>query len=177
MKSGAIAIAYETVTSPSGGLPLLAPMSAVAGSMSIQVAAHYLERPHGGRGILLAGAGGVQPARILVLGAGVVGSNAVKIALGMGAEVTVLNRSPQALRRLFIGYGSILKTMVSTPDVIAAQLSRADAVIGAALVPGGLAPKLVTRPMLAGMKPGAVLSHDDRTTTGRAPSLSSTASA
>jgi len=156
-QSGAIAIAYETVTSPSGGLPLLAPMSAVAGRMSIQVSAHYLERPHGKRGVLMSGAFGVQPARILVLGAGVVGTNAVKVAMGMGAETTVLNRSAGPLRRLFIEHGTRLKTMVSGAETIAAQLPRADAVIGAALVPGALAPKLVTRGMLAGMKQGAVI--------------------
>jgi alanine dehydrogenase len=157
VQSGAIAVAYETVTSPSGGLPLLAPMSQVAGRMAVQIAAHYLERPHGERGLLMSGAAGVQAARILVLGAGVVGANAVKIAMGMGAEVTVLNRSDGPLRRLFIEYGTRLKTMVASAETIAAQLPRADAVIGAALVPGALAPKLVTRGMLAGMKQGAVV--------------------
>ena len=157
VKSGAIAIAYETVTAPQGGLPLLAPMSAVAGRMAVQVAAHYLERPQGGRGVLMSGAAGVQPAQVLVLGAGVVGANAVKVAMGMGAEVAVLNRSPGPLRRLVIEQGSRLKTIVSTPESVAAELRRADAVIGAALVPGALAPRLVTRGMLADMKPGAVL--------------------
>ncbi len=157
VKSGAIAIAYETVTSPSGGLPLLAPMSEVAGRMAIQVAAHYLERPHGGRGVLITGAGGVPPARILVLGSGVVGSNAARIGVGMGADVTVLGRSAETLGRLFVEFGSRLKTAVATPQAIEEQLHRADAVIGAALVPGALAPKLVTRAMLSGMKPGAVI--------------------
>jgi len=157
VKSGAIAIAYETVTSPGGGLPLLAPMSVVAGRMAVQVAAHFLERPHGGRGVLLPGAAGVPPARMLILGAGVVGSNAALIALGMGAEVTVLSRSAGPLERLAAELGPRLKTMISTPRVIEEQLRGADAVIATAMVPGGLAPKLVTRAMLAGMKPGAVV--------------------
>ncbi|MGH8633963.1 MAG: alanine dehydrogenase, partial [Burkholderiales bacterium] len=157
VKSGAIAIAYETVTSPAGGLPLLAPMSVVAGRMAVQVAAHFLERTHGGRGILLSGAVGVPPARVLILGAGVVGSNAALIALGMGAEVTVLSRSAGPLERLSAELGPRLKTMISTPQVIEEQLRGADAVIATAMVPGGLAPKLVTRAMLAGMKQGAVV--------------------
>jgi len=157
VESGAIAIAYETVTSALGGLPLLAPMSQVAGRMAVQVAAHYLERPQGGRGLLLSGAGGVPPARVLVLGAGTAGANAVKIALGMGADVTVLDRSPEPLRRLFVEHGSRLKTIPSSPQNIEEQLYRADAVIGAALVPGALAPKLVTRKMLAALQPGSVV--------------------
>jgi alanine dehydrogenase len=115
--SGAIAIAYETVTGlPPHKLPLLAPMSEVAGRMSIQVAAHYLERPHGGRGVLLSGAGGVPPAKLVVLGAGVVGSNAARIAVGMGAEVIALNRSSGPLERLAAAFGASLKTMVSNPE-------------------------------------------------------------
>ncbi len=157
VQSGAIAIAYETVTAPGGGLPLLAPMSAVAGRMSVHVAAHYLERPHGGRGVLVSGADGVEPARLLVLGAGVVGANAVRVAVGMGAEVMVLNRSDGALQRLRAAYGARIRTLLATPETIAAQLARADAVIGAALVPGALAPKLVTRNMLTGMQQGAVI--------------------
>jgi alanine dehydrogenase len=157
VKSGAIAIAYETVTSPGGGLPLLAPMSVVAGRMAVQVAAHFLERPHGGRGILLPGAAGVPPARVLILGAGVVGTNAALIALGMGAEVTVLSHLPGPLERLSAELGPRLKTLISTPQAIEEQLRGADAVIATAMVPGGLAPKLVTRAMLAGMKQGAVV--------------------
>jgi alanine dehydrogenase len=157
VKSGAIAIAYETVTSPGGGLPLLAPMSGVAGRMAVQVAAHFLERTHGGRGILLSGAAGVPPACVLILGAGVVGSNAALIALGMGAEVTVLSRPAGALERLSAELGPRLKTMISTPQAIEEKLRGADAVIATAMVPGGLAPKLVTRAMLAGMKQGAVV--------------------
>lgn len=155
--SGAIAVAYETVTGPQGGLPLLAPMSEVAGRMAVQVAAHYLERPHGGRGVLISGAGGVEPAQVLVLGAGTVGANAAKVAVGMGAEVTVLSLSDAPLERLAREFGPRLKTGLSTPPAIEEQLRRADAVVGAALVPGALAPKLVTRAMLAGMKQGAVI--------------------
>ncbi len=157
VKSGAIAIAYETVTSPAGGLPLLAPMSVIAGRMAIQVAAHYLERPQGGRGVLIPGAAGVPPARVLILGAGVVGSNAALIAIGMGGEVTVLNCSAGPLQRLAADHGPRVKTGISSPDEIEARLRDADVVIGAALVPGALAPKLVTRALLAGMKRGAVM--------------------
>jgi len=155
--SGAICIAYETVSSPGGGLPLLYPMSVVAGRMAIQVAAHYLERPHGGRGVLISGAAGVPAARTLVLGAGTVGSNAAQIALGMGSELVVLNRSEAPLRRLQSALGPRLRTLASTRENIERELQEADAVIGAALVPGALAPKLVTRAMLSAMKPGAVL--------------------
>ena len=137
--SGAIAIAYETVSSPDGRLPLLAPMSEVAGRMAVQVAAHYLERPQGGRGVLFSGASGVAAARLLVLGGGVVGSNAARLARAMGAEVTLLGRGE------------------ATPERITRELGGADAVVGAALVPGGLAPKLVTRAMLKALRPGAVL--------------------
>ncbi|HYA47291.1 MAG TPA: alanine dehydrogenase [Burkholderiales bacterium] len=155
--AGAICIAYETVSSPGGGLPLLYPMSVVAGRMAIQVAAHYLERPHGGRGVLFSGAAGVPAARTLVLGAGTVGSNAAQIALGMGSEPVVLSRSEAPLRRLRSALGPRLRTLASTPENIEQELREADAVIGAALVPGALAPKLITRAMLSVMKPGAVL--------------------
>jgi alanine dehydrogenase len=151
--SGVTAIGYETVTAPGGGLPLLAPMSEVAGRMSIQVAAHFLARPQGTRGVLLAGATGVLPGRVLVLGAGVVGSNAARIAAAFGAHVTVLSRSAGALQSLT----SFSTTGLAAPAAIAAALREADAVIGAALVAGGAAPKLVTRAMLATMKRGAVL--------------------
>lgn len=157
VKSGVTAIAYETVTSPDGKLPLLAPMSQVAGRMSIQVAAHYLERPQGGRGILITGACGVAPASVLVLGAGVVGANAAETAVGIGAHVTVLSRSMPPLRKLASALGSRLKTMLSTPATVAEQLRRADAVIGAALVPGGRTPKLATRDMIGEMRRGAVI--------------------
>ncbi len=157
VKSGAIAIAYETVSSATGGLPLLAPMSEVAGRMAVQVAAHYLERPNGGRGILISGAAGSAPARILILGAGVVGSNAARIALGIGGNVVVLSRSAEPLRRLQTELGPNLRALVSTPEDIERESHEADAAIGSAMVPGGLAPKLLTRAMLAGMKRGAVL--------------------
>ncbi|MEW6690767.1 MAG: alanine dehydrogenase [Pseudomonadota bacterium] len=138
--SGAIAIAYETVTAAGGGLPLLAPMSEVAGRMAVQVAAHFLERAHGGRGVLLSGAAGVAGADLLVLGAGVVGSNAAGLAARMGARVIVLGRSEG-----------------SDPVKVAAAVQEADVVIGAALIPGALAPKLVTREMLRTMRPRALL--------------------
>ena len=157
LASGAIAIAYETVTGTEGGLPLLAPMSEVAGRMAIQVAAHYLQRPQGERGVLLAGASGAEAPRVLVLGAGVVGSNAAQVALGMGARVTLLSRSEAPLRRLAEALGGDLSTGLSTPAAIAAALREADAVVGGALVAGALAPRLVTRSMLAGMRPGAVM--------------------
>ena len=155
--SGAIAIAYESVTAAQGGLPLLAPMSEVAGRMSIQVAAHHLEKPHGGRGILISGATGLPPAHVLILGAGVVGSNAAAVAIGMGAEVTVLNTTPGPIERLSAKLGPRLRTRLSSAAAIEEQLPTADVVIGAALVPGALAPKLVTRRMLTRMQPGAVL--------------------
>ncbi|MCC7484314.1 MAG: alanine dehydrogenase [Burkholderiales bacterium] len=157
MRSGAIAIAYETVTAPGGGLPLLAPMSVVAGRMAVQIAAHYLERPHGGRGVLLSGAPGVAAGRVVVLGAGTVGANATGLALGMGAQVAVLDRNEGALQRLAVEFGPRVETAIATREAIAAALERADAVIGAALVAGALAPRLVTRAMLPAMKPGAVL--------------------
>ena len=157
VKSGVVAIAYETVTSPAGKLPLLAPMSVVAGRMAVQVAAHFLERAHGGRGVLLAGATGVPPGRVLILGAGVVGSNAALIALGMGAEVVMLSNSAAPFERLKADLGPRLKTGIATPQAIAEELRGADAVIASAMIPGGLAPKLVTRPMLASMKQGAVV--------------------
>jgi alanine dehydrogenase len=155
--SGATAIAYETVSADAGGLPLLAPMSEVAGRMAVQVAAHHLERPHGGRGILISGAAGSAPARILILGAGVVGSNAARTALALGGDVVVLSRSPGPLRRLQTELGPKLRARVSTPQDIERESREADAVIGSAMVPGGLAPKLLTRAMVAGMKKGTVL--------------------
>jgi len=157
LASGCVAIAYETVTAPEGGLPLLTPMSEVAGRMSIQVGAHYLERPHGGPGILLSGVTGVPPAKVTILGAGVVGSNAARIAVGMEAEVVVLNRSPGPLERLAAELGSRVKTVASNPETVAAHVTTADIVIGAVLVAGARAAHLVTRDMLARMRRGAVL--------------------
>jgi alanine dehydrogenase len=155
--SQATCIAYETVTDGRGALPLLAPMSEVAGRMSIQAAAHHLEKAHGGRGVLLGGVPGVTPANVLVLGGGVVGLNAARMALGIGAKVTIVDRSLARLRQLDDGFGPQLTTLFSTTDAIEQQLPHADVVIGAVLIPGAAAPKLVTRAMLQLMKPGAVL--------------------
>ena len=155
--SGATCIAYETVTSPSGTLPLLTPMSEVAGRMSVQVGAHYLENAQAGRGILLGGVPGVPPAEVLVLGGGVSGTNATMIAAGMGAEVTVVDRSADVLRRLVAQFGTRIKTVFSTSDAVANLVAKADLVIGTVLVPGAAAPKLVTRAMLKTMKKGSVI--------------------
>jgi len=155
--SDAVAIAYETVTSEKGGLPLLAPMSEVAGRMSVQVAAHYLEKPHGGRGVLMSGVTGGVSASVVIFGAGVAGSNAAMVAAGMGAEVRVLDPSVDQLRRLESQLGSRVRTMVSMPAAAEEAVRGADAVIGTALVPGALAPRLVTRRMLGTMRHGAVL--------------------
>jgi alanine dehydrogenase len=155
--SGCVAIAYETVTSPHGGLPLLTPMSEVAGRMAIQVGAHYLERPHGGPGILLAGVPGVAPAKVTILGAGVVGSNAAQIAVGMGAEVVVLDPYAEPLRRLANQLGGRVTTVASNRETIEQHVLSADVVVGAVLVAGARAAHLVTRKMLGRMRPGAVL--------------------
>lgn len=157
LQSGAVCIAYETVTGPDGGLPLLAPMSEVAGRMSVQVAAAYLEKPNGGMGLLLGGVPGVAPAHVVVIGAGVVGANAVQIAVGMGARVTVLDKNIERLRHLGSVYGNRVVTVYSSADSIERALLSADAVIGAVLVPGAEAPRLVTRAMVARMKAGSVL--------------------
>jgi alanine dehydrogenase len=155
--SGAVCIAYETVTAPGGGLPLLAPMSEVAGRMSVQAGARCLERENGGSGILLGGVPGVPPARIVILGAGVVGSNAAQIAIGTGAQVVVIDRNIEALRRLDRLLGARVITVYSNRDNIEREVLRADLVIGAVLIPGAAAPRLVTRDMVSGMKPGSVI--------------------
>ncbi|GAA3531972.1 alanine dehydrogenase [Zobellella aerophila] len=157
LDSGCIAIAYETVTDRSGGLPLLAPMSEVAGRMAIQAGAHCLEKARGGRGVLLGGVPGVPPARVLVLGGGVVGINAARMALGLGADVTLVDKSLARLKELDSLYGPALKTLYSTSDAIEAELPWADLVVGAVLIPGAAAPKLITRAMLALLPKGAVL--------------------
>lgn len=157
LQSGAVCIAYETVTGSDGGLPLLAPMSEVAGRISVQVAAAYLEKPHGGMGLLLGGVPGVAPAHVVVIGAGVVGANAVQIAVGMGARVMVLDKNIERLRHLGSVYGNRVVTVYSSADSIERALLSADAVIGAVLVPGAEAPKLITRAMVARMKAGSVL--------------------
>ncbi|PRY24258.1 L-alanine dehydrogenase [Aliiruegeria haliotis] len=155
--SGATAIAYETVTSPSGALPLLKPMSQVAGRMSIQAGATALEKAHGGRGVLLGGVPGVAPARVVVLGGGVVGFNAAQMAVGLGADVTILDRNPDVLERLSTHFESRAKTAYSTRTRVAELIAEADLVVGAVLIPGAAAPRLVSRADLATMKPGAVL--------------------
>ncbi len=155
--SGAICIAYETVTSPSGGLPLLAPMSEVAGRLAVQAGAHFLEEPHGGKGVLLGGVPGVAPAQVVVLGGGVVGTHAVEIALGMGARVAVLDRSADALTRLWTHFGPTLQTVYSTSEAIERHVVGADLVIGGVLVAGAAAPRLVPRAMVAAMQPGSVI--------------------
>jgi len=155
--SGATAIAYETVTSPDGSLPLLTPMSEVAGRMSVQVGAHALEKEMGGRGILLGGVPGVEPARVVVLGGGVAGSNAAEMALGLGADVTIVDLSVPRLRALAARFGARLSTAHSSRETIASLLRTADLAIGAVLVPGAAAPKLVTREMVEAMRPGSVV--------------------
>ena len=155
--SGAICVAYETVTSPAGGLPLLAPMSEVAGRMSVQAGAHCLERAAGGMGILLGGVAGVAPARIVILGAGVVGRNAAQMAVGSGAQVVVIDKSIDALRHLDAMLGSRVMTVFSNRDNVEREVLRADLVISGVLLPGAAAPKLVTREMLGRMKKGSVI--------------------
>ena len=157
LDSGCTAIAYETVTDAKGGLPLLAPMSEVAGRLSIQAAATALQKPNGGRGILMGGVPGVNPAKVTVIGGGVVGTHAIKMAVGLGAEVTVLDRSLPRLRELDDLFTGRVKTLYSTFDALEEEVFASDAVIGAVLIPGAAAPKLVSRKMLSGMKPGAVL--------------------
>ena len=157
LASGCTAIAYETVTDDRGGLPLLAPMSEVAGRLAPQVGAYTLQKANGGRGVLMGGVPGVGPARVLVIGGGVVGTHAAKIAAGMGADVTVLDRSLPRLRYLDDVFGGLFKTGYSSAGLLAEHLSEADMVIGAVLIPGAEAPKLVRRAQFADMKPGAVL--------------------
>jgi alanine dehydrogenase len=157
VKSGVTAIAYETVTGPGGQLPLLKPMSQVAGRMAIQAGATALEKAHGGRGVLLGGVPGVLPGKVAVIGGGVVGFNAAQMAAGLGADVTILDRDPEVLERLGTHFESRAKTRFSNLANLAESVAEADLVIGAVLIPGAAAPKLVTRAMLGTMKPGAVL--------------------
>lgn len=151
------AIAYETVQNDDGALPLLHPMSEVAGRMSIQVGAHFLQKEHGGKGVLLGGAPGVRPGRVVVLGAGTVGSNAVRIAVGMGADVTVLDIDPTRLAALDDHYGNHILTLISNSQNIEDEVSKADLLIGAVLIPGGRAPQLVDDQLVAQMSPGSVI--------------------
>ncbi len=155
--SGATCIAYETVTSPRGGLPLLAPMSKVAGRMSIQAGAHHLESSQGGAGLLLGGVPGVPPAKVVVIGGGVVGENAIEMAVGMGADVSVLDRSSDALDRLAKRFGTNLRTVHSNAATTWEFVVDADLVIGAVLIPGAKAPKLITEAMVKAMRKGSVL--------------------
>jgi alanine dehydrogenase len=155
--SGAVCIAYETVTSAHGGLPLLAPMSEVAGRMAVQAGAFLLEKPHGGKGILLGGVPGVAPGKVVILGGGVVGTHSAMIALGMGADVTVLDRNPEAMVSLWKQFGPALKTEFSTHDAIERHVTRADLVVGGVLIPGASAPKLVSAAMIRRMQPGSVV--------------------
>jgi alanine dehydrogenase len=157
LRSGAVAIAYETVTDKGGGLPLLAPMSEVAGRMSVQVGAHCLEKEQGGMGILLGGVPGVAAAKVVILGGGVSGTNAARVAMGMEAYVTVIDRSLPRLYELDMQFGSQLHTLFSTVETIEHEVVAADLVIGAVLVPGAAAPKLVSRELVRAMKPGSVI--------------------
>jgi alanine dehydrogenase len=157
MASGATCIAYETVTAPKGGLPLLKPMSEVAGRMSVQVGAHYLEKEQGGRGILLGGVPGVAPAKVAILGGGVSGINAAQMAVGMRADVTIYDINNDRLAELDMFFSSQIKTAYASRAAIARAVEEAELVIGAVLVPGAAAPKLVTRDMLKTMKRGSVL--------------------
>jgi alanine dehydrogenase len=157
MASGAVCIAYETVTGAGGGLPLLKPMSQVAGRMSIQAGATALEKAHGGRGVLLGGVPGVAPGKVCIIGGGVVGFNAAQMAAGVGADVTILDRDPDVLERVGTFFEARAKTRFSNKANLAECVAEADLVIGAVLIPGAEAPKLVTRAMLSTMRPGAVL--------------------
>ncbi|HET9821213.1 MAG TPA: alanine dehydrogenase [Burkholderiaceae bacterium] len=157
LKSGCTAIAYETITDERGGLPLLAPMSEVAGRMSIQVGAVALQKANGGRGVLLGGVPGVAPARVVVIGGGVVGTHAARMAAGLGAEVLVLDKSLARLRQLDEAFDGRIRTQYATLDATEAAVLEADLVVGAVLVPGAAAPKLIKRAQLASMKPGAVI--------------------
>ncbi|HEY3908691.1 MAG TPA: alanine dehydrogenase [Stellaceae bacterium] len=155
--SGAVAIAYETVTDPQGGLPLLAPMSEVAGRMSVQVGAHCLEKEQGGIGVLLGGVPGVPAAKVVILGGGVAGTNAARMAMGMEAYVTVIDRSLPRLYELDLQFGAQLHTLYSTMETIEREVAAADLVIGAVLIPGAAAPRLVSRELIRAMRPGTVV--------------------
>ncbi len=157
MRSGATCIAYETVTDGRGGLPLLSPMSEVAGRMSVHVGAHCLEKEQGGAGILLGGVPGVTAAKVVVLGGGVSGTNAARVAIGFEASVTVIDKSLARLKELDVQFGAQAQTLFATTEAIEQAVVSADLVIGAVLVPGGAAPKLVTRAMVRRMRPGSVL--------------------
>jgi alanine dehydrogenase len=155
--SGVCAVAYETVETPRGALPLLAPMSEIAGKLASQAGAYFLEKPFGGRGLLLGGVPGVAPGRVVIIGGGIVGYNSAVIALGLGAQVTILERSIDRMRHLEEVLSGRVSLLMSSSLQIASSVADADLVVGAVLIPGALAPKLVTREMIAGMKAGAVV--------------------
>lgn len=157
IKSGAVCIAYETITGAGGGLPLLAPMSEVAGRMAVQAGAAHLEKSKGGMGILLGGVPGVAASHVVIIGAGMVGTNALQMAIGLGARVTVIDKSVDRLRQLDLVFGNRINTMFSNAHSIEAAVLDADLVVGGVLIPGAAAPKLVTRNMISRMKPGAVV--------------------
>jgi alanine dehydrogenase len=157
MKKRVIGIAYETIQLPDNSLPLLTPMSEVAGRMSIQIGAQFLEKPHGGRGVLLGGVPGVPAAKVTIVGGGIVGTNAAKMALGLGADVTILDLSAPRLRYLDDIFGARIKTLMSNSYNLKQAVSEADLVVGAVLIPGAKAPKLVTEEMVKSMKPGSVI--------------------
>jgi alanine dehydrogenase len=157
IKSGAICIAYETITGPGGGLPLLAPMSEVAGRMAVQAGAAHLEKSKGGMGILLGGVPGVAASHVVILGAGMVGTNALQMAVGFGARVTVIDKNVDRLRQLDVVFGNRINTMFSNAHSIEEAVHDADLVVGGVLIPGAAAPKLVTAEMVSRMKPGAVI--------------------
>lgn len=157
IKSGAVCIAYETVTSPYGGLPLLAPMSKVAGRMAIQAGAYCLEHPHGGLGMLLGGVPGVDPAKVVIIGGGVVGTHSAHIAVGMGADTWIVDRSTDVIEAHWKQFGRTTNTVYSTRDALEKHVLEADLVIGGVLIPGAAAPKLVTAEMVKNMKPGSVI--------------------
>jgi len=157
LESGAICIAYETVTSPYGGLPLLAPMSKVAGRLALQAGAHYLEHSHGGLGALLGGVPGVAPLKTVIIGAGVVGNHSAQMAVGLGSDVTIIDNNADALERHWQQFGRETNTVFSTKTSIEEHVSTADLVVGGVLIPGAEAPKLVTAEMIKGMKKGSVV--------------------
>ncbi|TGE34262.1 alanine dehydrogenase [Desulfosporosinus sp. Sb-LF] len=157
MEKQVVGIAYETIQLDNGSLPLLVPMSEVAGRMSIQIGAQFLEKPNGGKGVLLGGVPGVPPARVTIIGGGIVGTNAAKMAIGLGANVTLIEKSSQRLREIDDLFGGRVKTLMSNPYNIAANVALADLLIGAVLIPGARAPHLVTEDMVKEMTPGSVI--------------------
>jgi alanine dehydrogenase len=157
LNRGVTGVAYETITNAEGHLPLLTPMSEVAGRMAVQIGAHYLQKPEGGRGVLMGGVPGVLPAKVVIIGGGVVGINSIKMAVGLGANVTVLDKNLERLRYLDDIFGGKIKTLVSNPYTVQDSIAHADLAIGAVLIPGASAPRLITRDMLKTMHKGSVI--------------------